>query len=145
MPTLKRMAELITDKKIPLGATRWMRLERERMQAFTHFADIGFKGGPLADINTEIDPFAAMSLIPSLLGGVFQITDATANRLVAVEQCTFVSSLPLGAEFSMEATLISGKWNPGGLLLYRLGVAFQLKAENLPCIIAEVVGLAGNP
>jgi hypothetical protein len=141
----KHLHELITEKKMDLGATPWIRLDHERMQAFSRFADLGFKGGAMADTSVEVEPFAAMSLIPSLLGCVFQIVDATAHRLVAVEQCTFVSSIPVGAEFAIEATLISGKWNTERLLVYRLGLAFQLRGQNLPSIIAEVVGLAGNP
>jgi len=145
MSIQKQIREMITEDKIRLGTTPWLRISQERMLSFGHFSGMGFKGGGAADLSAEVDPFAAMSLIPFLLGGIFQIADASANRLVSIQECTFISPILIDTDFQMEATLVSGKLNTEGHLIYKLGIAFQLRTDPLPCIVAEVIGLAGNP
>src|SRR3954451_5840856 len=109
MPLQVTIREFLTDHKRWLGSTPWLTIDRERLQVFARFTDMGFAGGGGADLVNEIDPFAALSLTPFLLGGILQITDAAANRIVAINECTFIAPIPVDTEFQIQATLLSGK------------------------------------
>ena len=145
MPVNRTMQQLVTKEPADLGSTPWFRYAAERLRLFAQFSATEFGRGATANLAEEVDPFAVLALLPSMLDGIFVITDASAHRLIAVEKCNFLSSIPVNAEIGMTARLIAGQFNADGHLVYQVGFLVNVKGESRPSIIGELVGMAGNP
>ena len=145
MPVSRTMQQLVTTQPVELGSTPWFRYAPERVRLFVQFSVTDFGPGPAADPGEEVDPFAVMALLPSLLSGIFVISDAAEHRVLTVENCNFLSSIPLNAEIRLTARLIEGQFNAEGHLVYKVGFVVNVKSQPSPAIIGELTGVAGNP
>jgi hypothetical protein len=154
MPTLKRngetmpltlaMNDFVTSEPKDLGTSDWIVLGPERARLLQQLSEIAPAPAPIAG-NQEIDPFIVLAMLPALLATVFQFRDASAHRLVALEQCNFLSSIPVNAEIRMTARILDGQFNADGYLVYRLGFLVNTKTASRPVMVGEMAGMAGNP
>lgn len=145
MPATVRMADLVTSEPQKLGDSDWIVYGPRRLRHFIDLVRTDWGFGPVADPAEEVDPFAALALIPPLLSNILTITDAAEHRITGIQKCDFISSIPLGAEVRLTAFLISGKINPEGHLVYQIEFSWWVKNNDRPLIIGELAGIAGNP
>lgn len=145
MPVILAMNDFVTSEPKDLGISDWIPLEPGRAQLLEQLSEATSGPAPIARANEEIDPFIVLAMLPALLASVFQFRDASAHRLVAVEQCNFLSSIPVNAEIRMTARILQGQFNADGYLVYRLGFLMNTKAVSRPFIVGELAGMAGSP
>jgi hypothetical protein len=145
MPVNLPMNDFVTSEPKDLGSSDWVLLGPERARILEQLSETGSGPAPIAGVNGEIDPFIALAALPALLAAVFQFRDASAHRLVAVEQCNFLSSIPVNSEIRMTARILQGQFNADGYLVYRIGFLVNIKGASRPVIAGELAGMAGNP
>ena len=146
MPLTLAMSEFVTATPKDLGTSDWIPLTPERARLLEALSRLPAAGpAPIAEAHEEVDPLAVLAMLPAMLASIFQFGDASAHRLVALEQCNFLSSVAPNTEIAMTARILEGQYNAEGHLVYRLGFFANAKGESRPFLIGELAAMAGNP
>jgi acyl dehydratase len=146
MPTLTKQ-ELREARDLDLGASDWVRIEQKAIDAFAeatndynwiHVDRERAAGGPFG--MTIGHGYLSLSLIPGLLYGMMNVTDAAMGLNYGVEKVRFTSPVPVNSEVRLKAKVVSSEPRGDGIL-YRLAAEIEIKGQEKPAMVGEVLYL----
>jgi acyl dehydratase len=146
MATLTK-EELRDARDLDLGASDWVRIEQKAIDAFAeatndhnwiHVDPERAADGPFG--STIGHGYLSLSLIPGLLYGMMKVTDAAMGLNYGVEKVRFTAPLPVNSEVRLKAKVVSSEPRGEGIL-YRLGVEIEVKGQDKPAMVGEVLYL----
>jgi acyl dehydratase len=146
MPTLTK-EELREAHDLDLGASDWVRIEQKAIDAFAeatndhnwiHVDQERAAQGPFG--GTIGHGYLSLSLIPGLLYGMMHVTDAAMGLNYGIEKVRFTSPVPVNSEVRLKAKVISSEPRGEGIL-YRLGAEIEIKGQDKPAMVGEVLYL----
>ena len=145
MPTEMTIAEIESAGEKDLGASDWHRVEQKHIDLFAdatgdhqwiHVNPEMAAQGPFG--GTVAHGYLSLSLLPMLLGQVLAVTDARMGVNYGTDKVRFTSPVPSGSEVRAKARLLSAQRKGDGLL-YKLGVELEVKDQEKPAMIGEVL------
>ena len=146
MATLTKQ-ELRDARDLDLGASDWVRVEQKAIDAFAeatndhnwiHVDPERAAEGPFG--STIGHGYLSLSLIPGLLYTMMKVTDAAMGLNYGVEKVRFTAPLPVNSEVRLKAKVVSSEPRGEGIL-YRLGVELEVKGQDKPAMVGEVLYL----
>jgi acyl dehydratase len=141
------MQELREARDYDLGASEWVTIEQEAVNAFAeatndhnwiHVDPERAAEGPFG--STIGHGYLSLSLIPGLLYTMMKVTDAAMGLNYGVEKVRFTAPLPVNSEVRLKAKIVSTEPRGEGIL-YRLGVEIEVKGQDKPAMVGEVLYL----
>ena len=146
MPTLTKQ-QLREARDLDLGASDWVRIEQKAIDAFAeatndynwiHVDQERAAEGPFG--MTIGHGYLSLSLIPGLLYGMMNVTDAAMGLNYGVEKVRFTSPVPVNSEVRLKAKVVSSEPRGDGIL-YRLAAEIEIKGQEKPAMVGEVLYL----
>lgn len=146
MATLTKQ-ELRDARDLDLGASDWVRVEQKAIDAFAeatndhnwiHVDPERAAEGPFG--STIGHGYLSLSLIPGLLYTMMNVTDAAMGLNYGVEKVRFTAPLPVNSEVRLKAKVVSSEPRGEGIL-YRLGVEIEVKGQDKPAMVGELLYL----
>lgn len=146
MATLTKQ-ELRDARDFDLGASEWVRIEQSAVDAFAdatndhnwiHVDAERAAQGPFG--GTIGHGYLSLSLIPGLLYGMMKVSDAAMGLNYGVEKVRFTAPLPVGSEVRLKAKIVSSEPRGEGIL-YRLAAEIEIKGQDKPAMVGEVLYL----
>jgi acyl dehydratase len=141
------LQELEQSGERELGTSHWVTLDQRAIDLFAestgdhqwiHVDPERAADGPFGQ--TIAHGYLSLSLIPALLGQVMQVSDAQMGVNYGVEKIRFTAPVPSGSEVRLRAKLNSTERRGAGIL-FRLGVTIEIKGEEKPALVGEVLYL----
>lgn len=152
MTTELTLAELAASEERDLGSSPWVKIEQARVNRFAdatgdhqwiHVDPEAAKAGPFG--GTIAHGYLSLSLLPVLLGDVIRVPDAHMGVNYGIDRLRFTSPVPVGSEVRANARLLSSEPKGDGIL-YKVGVEIEIKGQEKPAMVGEVLFLAvGRP
>jgi acyl dehydratase len=130
-----------------LGASEWVTIEQRAIDLFAeatgdhqwiHVDPEKAATGPFG--TTVAHGYLSLSLIPALLEQVLNVKDARMGINYGIEKVRFTAPLPSGSDVRLHATLRSTERRGEGVL-FRLGVTIEIRGEEKPALVGEVLYL----
>jgi len=146
MPSLTKQ-QLRDARDLDLGASDWVRIEQKAIDAFAeatndynwiHVDQERAAEGPFG--MTIGHGYLSLSLIPGLLYGMMNVTDAAMGLNYGVEKVRFTSPVPVNSEVRLKARVVSSEPRGDGIL-YRLAAEIEIKGQEKPAMVGEVLYL----
>ena len=146
MATLTK-EELRDARDLDLGESDWVRIEQKAIDAFAeatndhnwiHVDPERAAEGPFG--STIGHGYLSLSLIPGLLYTMMKVTDAAMGLNYGVEKVRFTAPLPVNSLVRLKAKVVSSEPRGEGIL-YRLGVEIEIKGQDKPAMVGEVLYL----
>jgi acyl dehydratase len=134
-------------RDLDLGTSEWVRIEQKAIDAFAeatndhnwiHVDQERAAAGPFG--KTIGHGYLSLSLIPGLLYTMMNVTDAAMGLNYGVEKVRFTAPLPVDSEVRLKARVVSSEPRGDGIL-YRLGVELEVKGQEKPAMVGEVLYL----
>jgi acyl dehydratase len=134
-------------RDLDLGTSEWVRIEQKAIDAFAeatndynwiHVDQERAAAGPFG--KTIGHGYLSLSLIPGLLYTMMNVTDAAMGLNYGVEKVRFTAPLPVDSEVRLKARVVSSEPRGDGIL-YRLGVELEVKGQDKPAMVGEVLYL----
>jgi acyl dehydratase len=141
------LAELEQARDRDLGTSEWVKIEQRAIDLFAeatgdhqwiHVDPEKAAQGPFGQ--TVAHGYLSLSLIPALLEQVLRVSDARMGVNYGIEKVRFTAPVPSGSEVRLRATLNSAERRGEGVL-FRLGVTVEIRDEEKPAVVGEVVYL----
>ena len=141
------LAELEQAGEQELGTSRWVTIEQRAIDQFAeatgdhqwiHVDAEKAAAGPFGQ--TVAHGYLSLSLIPALLEEVLRVKDARMGVNYGIEKVRFTAPVPSGSEVRLRAVLRSSERRGEGVL-FRLGVTIEIRGEEKPALVGEVVYL----
>src|SRR5690242_2202957 len=152
MATELTLQELSESGERDLGSSPWVKIEQERVNMFAeatgdhqwiHVNPEAAKAGPFG--GTIAHGYLSLSLLPALLSDVISVPDARMGVNYGIDRVRFTSPVPVGSEVRVNARLLSAEPKGDGIL-YKVGVQIEIKGQEKPAMVGEVLYLAlGQP
>jgi acyl dehydratase/putative sterol carrier protein len=148
MPTELTLKELAEAKDRDLGASPWVRVDQRHIDLFAeatgdhqwiHVDPEAAKAGPFG--GTIAHGYLSLSLLPALLGDVIHVPDAQMGVNYGIDRVRFTSPVPSGSEVRAHARLVSSEPKGDGIL-YKIGVQIEIRGQEKPAMVGEVLYLA---
>jgi acyl dehydratase/putative sterol carrier protein len=146
------LAELASAEERDLGSSPWVKIEQERVNTFADATDDhqwihvdleAAKAGPFG--GTIAHGYLSLSLLPALLANLIRVPDAKMGVNYGIDRVRFTSPVPVGSEVRVNARLLSSEPKGDGIL-YKVGVQIEIKGQDKPAMVGEVLYLAlGQP
>lgn len=145
MPTEMTIAEIESAGEKDLGASDWHVVTQEHVDQFAeatgdhqwiHVNPEMATQGPFG--GTVAHGYLSLSLLPMLLGQVLAVTDARMGVNYGTDKVRFTSPVPTGSEVRAKAKLLSAQRKGDGLL-YKLAVELEIKGQDKPAMVGEVL------
>lgn len=142
------LAELAGSEERDLGSSPWVKIEQERVNLFAdatgdhqwiHVDPEAAKAGPFG--GTIAHGYLSLSLLPVLLSDVIRVSDARMGVNYGIDRLRFTSPVPTGSEVRAHARLLSAEPKGDGIL-YKVGVQLEIKGQEKPAMVGEVLFLA---
>jgi acyl dehydratase len=130
-----------------LGTSRWVTIEQRAIDQFAeatgdhqwiHVDPEKAAAGPFGQ--TVAHGYLSLSLIPALLEEVLRVKDARMGVNYGIEKVRFTAPVPSGSDVRLLAVLRSSERRGEGVL-FRLGVTIEIRGEEKPALVGEVVYL----
>jgi acyl dehydratase len=130
-----------------LGASEWVTIEQRAIDQFAeatgdhqwiHVDPEKAAAGPFGQ--TVAHGYLSLSLIPALLEQVLRVSDARMGVNYGIEKVRFTAPVPSGSDVRLVATLRSAERRGEGVL-FRLGVTVEIRGEEKPALVGEVLYL----
>ena len=130
-----------------LGASEWVTIEQRAIEQFAdatgdhqwiHVDPDKAAQGPFG--TTVAHGYLSLSLIPALLEQVLRVKDARMGVNYGIEKVRFTAPVPSGSEVRLVAELRSTERRGEGVL-FRLGVTVEIKDQDKPALVGEVLYL----
>jgi acyl dehydratase len=130
-----------------LGTSEWVTIDQRAIDLFAeatgdhqwiHVDPEKAAQGPFGQ--TVAHGYLSLSLIPALLEQVLRVTDARMGVNYGIEKVRFTAPVPSGSEVRLLATLNSAERRGEGVL-FHLGVTIEIKGEEKPALVGEVLYL----
>lgn len=141
------MDELRAAKDFDLGASEWVTVEQDAVNAFAdatndhnwiHVNPEMAAQGPFG--GTIGHGYLSLSLIPGLLYTMMNVTDARMGLNYGIERVRFTSPVPVGSRVRLKAKIVSSEPKNDGVL-YRLAVEIEIEGADKPAMVGEVLYL----
>jgi len=120
-----------------VGPTDWLEIDAARVRRFleaTGGGDPGAKGAPSDASAPGVPGMLLLSLIPTLLPRLVVIEGWTRGVNAGIDDCRFLSPVPVGGRVRMSVELLRARGMPGGGVRLSFVVRFELEgAEGLAC------------
>lgn len=142
------VAELAERGEIDLGAGPWRRIDQDRVDTFAdatddhqwiHVDPERSKDGPFG--TTIAHGYLTLSLLPSMLGEMLDLSDKTRGTNYGLEKVRFTSPVPVGSEIRMVAAIKNATRRDDGGVQFNLAVKIEIKGQERPAMIAESIYL----
>jgi len=142
------LEELAATEERDLGSSPWVRIEQERVNRFAdatgdhqwiHVDLEAAKAGPFG--GTIAHGYLSLALLPALLGDLIHVPDAQMGVNYGIDRVRFTSPVPVGSEVRVNARLLSSEPKGDGIL-YKVGVQIEIKGQEKPAMVGEVLYLA---
>ncbi len=130
-----------------LGASEWVTIEQRAIDQFAeatgdhqwiHVDPEKAAAGPFGQ--TVAHGYLSLSLIPALLEQVLRVSDARMGINYGIEKVRFTAPVPSGSDVRLVAKLRSTERRGEGIL-FRLGVTIEIRGEEKPALVGEVLYL----
>jgi acyl dehydratase len=130
-----------------LGASEWVTIDQRAIDLFAeatgdhqwiHVDPEKAAAGPFGQ--TVAHGYLSLSLIPALLEQVLSVKDARMGINYGIEKIRFTAPVPSGSDVRLHATLRSTERRGEGVL-FRLGVTIEIRGEEKPALVGEVLYL----
>jgi acyl dehydratase/putative sterol carrier protein len=151
MTTELTLAELAGTGERDLGSSPWVTVDQRHIQLFAdatgdhqwiHVDPEAAKAGPFG--GTIAHGYLSLSLLPALLSNLIRVSDATMGVNYGIDKVRFTSPVPSGSEVRVNATLLSAEPKGNGIL-YKVRVSIEIKGQEKPAMVGEVLYLAFGP
>jgi acyl dehydratase/putative sterol carrier protein len=142
------LAELRASGERDFGASKWITVDQEHINLFAeatgdhqwiHVDPEAAKAGPFG--GTIAHGYLSLSLLPVLLSDVINVSDQTMGVNYGIDRVRFTSPVPSGSDVRAHARLISAEPKGDGVL-YKVGVEIEIKGQEKPAMIGEVLFLS---
>jgi len=133
--------------EIDLGASEWHRVEQKHIDLFAdatgdhqwiHVDQEMAKQGPFGQ--TIAHGYLSLSLLPMLMSQVMTVTGAKMGINYGTDKVRFTNPVPSGSEVRVKAKIVDAQPKGDGLL-YKVGVELEIKDQDKPAMIGEVLYL----
>jgi acyl dehydratase len=147
MTTTLTLEELEEAGERDLGATDWVTLDQDRINMFAeatgdhqwiHVQPEVAAEGPFG--GTIAHGYLSLSLLPGLLPEVLTVEGARMGINYGIDRVRFTAPVPVGSQVRVKAKLISAERRGDGVL-YKLGVEVEIKDDEKPAMVGEVLYL----
>jgi acyl dehydratase len=141
------LQELEQARERELGTSEWVKIEQRAIDQFAeatgdhqwiHVDPEKAAAGPFGQ--TVAHGYLSLSLIPALLEQVLRVKDARMGVNYGIEKIRFTAPVPSGSEVRLVAKLNSAERRGEGVL-FRLGVTIEIRGEEKPALVGEVLYL----
>jgi acyl dehydratase len=141
------LQELEQARDEELGASEWVKVEQRAIDQFAeatgdhqwiHVDPDKAAAGPFGQ--TVAHGYLSLSLIPALLEQVLSVKDARMGLNYGIEKIRFTAPVPSGSEVRLVAKLNSSERRGEGVL-FRLGVTIEIRGQEKPALVGEVLYL----
>ncbi len=148
MTTTLTLAELAAAGERDLGATDWLTIDQEQVNAFAeathdrqwiHVDPEAAAQGPFG--RTVAHGYLTLALLPFFVSQLLSVSDARMGVNYGTEKIRFTAPVPVGSDVRLKARLL-GADRRGEGILYRLGVEVEIRDAEKPALVGEVVYLA---
>jgi len=142
------MADVAAATDLPLGASDWLSVEQDRIDAFAeatgdrqwiHVDPERAKGGPYG--GTIAHGYLTLSLLPSLMPQVLTISDARMRVNYGADSLRFPAPVPVGAKIRLKATLLGAEPKGDGQI-YRVRGEIEVQGQDKPAMVGTFVYIA---
>ena len=133
----------------PLATSDWLVVDQERITRFAdatedhqwiHVDPARAAEGPFG--TTIAHGYLTLSLVPRLLEDLLQVTDQVRGTNYGVDRARFTSPVPVGSAVRMSGELLEVRTRSDGGLQYKVRVELQVRDQERPALVAEVIYLA---
>ena len=145
--TIVTLEELAQAEELDLGASDWTTIDQRQIELFAegthdhqwiHVDPDMAAQGPFG--TTVAHGYLQLSLLPFLLSQVLSISDARMGINYGTEKVRFTAPVKSGSEVRVHARLVSSEPRGDGVL-YRVAVQMEVRGEEKPSMVGEVVYL----
>jgi acyl dehydratase len=130
-----------------LGTSEWHRVEQKHIDLFAdatgdhqwiHVDPQAAKNGPFG--TTIAHGYLSLSLLPMLMAEVMSVPGAKMGINYGTDRIRFTNPVPSGSEVRLKAKLLSSEPKGDGIL-YKVGVELEIKDQERPAFVGEVLYL----
>ena len=145
--TTLTLEELSQAEELDLGASDWTTIDQRQIELFAegthdhqwiHVDPDMAAQGPFG--TTVAHGYLQLSLLPFLLSQVLSISDARMGINYGTEQVRFTAPVKSGSDVRVHAKLVTSEPRGDGVL-YRVAVQMEVRGEEKPSMVGEVVYL----
>jgi acyl dehydratase/putative sterol carrier protein len=142
------LAELKSSGERDFGTSKWVRVDQKQIDLFAeatgdhqwiHVDPEAAKAGPFG--GTIAHGYLSLSLLPVLLSDVIHVSDSRMGVNYGIDRVRFTAPVPSGSEVRARARLLSAEPKGDGTL-YKVGVEIEIKGQEKPAMVGEVLFLA---
>lgn len=147
MTTKLTIEELEGAGERDLGTSGWRRIEQHAIDLFAeatgddqwiHVDPERAAAGPFG--GTVAHGYLSLSLLPVLMSQVLAVTGARMGVNYGTDKIRFTAPVPSGSEVRLHARLLSAERRGEGVL-YRVGVTLEVRDQEKPAMVGEVLYL----
>ena len=130
-----------------LGASAWHGIEQRHVDLFAeatgdhqwiHVDPARAAAGPFG--GTIAHGYLTLSMLPMLMSEVMKVEGARMGINYGIEKIRFTAPVPVGSEVRLHAKLVSAERRGEGVL-YRVGVHVEIRGQEKPACVGEVLYL----
>jgi acyl dehydratase/putative sterol carrier protein len=147
------LAELAGSGERDFGASKWVTVDQQHIDLFAdatgdhqwiHVDPEAARAGPFG--GTIAHGYLSLSLLPVLLSDVIEVSDQTMGVNYGIDRLRFTAPVPSGSDVRAHARLLSAEPKGDGIL-YKVGVRIEVRGQEKPAMVGEVLFLAfgGRP
>ena len=145
--TTLTLEELAQAEELDLGASDWTTIDQRQIELFAegthdhqwiHVDPDMAAQGPFG--TTVAHGYLQLSLLPFLLSQVLSISDARRGINYGTEKVRFTAPVKSGSDVRVHAKLVTSEPRGDGVL-YRVAVQMEVRGEEKPSMVGEVVYL----
>lgn len=139
------MAELPDAEDVDLGTSDWLTVTQEMIDTFAdatgdhqwiHVDPERAAEGPFG--TTIAHGYLTLSLLPRLIGGLMEVTDASMGVNYGIDRLRMTSPVPVDSRIRANARLARTEPKGGGVLMH-VEVEIEIEGSDRPALIATVL------
>ncbi len=139
------MAELPDAEDVDLGASEWLTVTQEMIDLFAeatgdhqwiHVDPERAAEGPFG--TTIAHGYLTLSLLPTLIGGLMEVTDASMGVNYGIDRLRMTSPVPVDSRIRASAKLARTEPKGGGILMH-VEVTIEIEGAERPALVATVL------
>ena len=147
MPTELTLRDLENAADRDLGVSAWRTIEQRHIDLFAeatgdhqwiHVDPEAAARGPFG--GTIAHGYLTLAMLPALMSEVMTVAGARMGINYGIERIRFTAPVPSGSEVRLHAKLVSSERRGEGIL-YRVGVEVEIRGQEKPACVGEVLYL----
>ena len=142
MPVTLTMADLPDAADVDLGTGEWLTVTQEMIDLFadaTHdhqWIHVDRERAAQGPFGTTIaHGYLTLSLIPALIGDLFEVPDATMGVNYGIDRLRMTSPVPVDSRIRAHARLVDTEPKGGGVMM-RVEVTIEIEDQERPALVA---------